>query len=370
MPSDLKSFFDQAVVEDLTRDIKAVYPNFQRRPFIAACMKGLDRLELLARGWHIAEAMKRYLPADFETSADILVRSLGPELNTAYLNGMAPLRYLPHVFFVAKYGLDHFEASMQAQYELTKRFTAEYSIRAFLQKYPEECCQRLREWAADANVHVRRLVSEGTRPRLPWAPRLRAFQHDPAPVLSLLELLEDDSELYVRRSVANNLNDIGKDHPEVLLDVCRKWSTGADSQRRWIIRHALRSLVKKGDPRALALLGFAAAPQIRIEKPGFSARRIRLGEDLTFSFDLVSAASTPQVLLVDFAVHFVKANGTASPKVFKLARVDLPPTGRKRVKGSVSFKTRTTRKQYPGVHKLDLRINGAVFQLGQVRVAD
>ena len=131
--------------------------------------------------------------------------------------------YLPHVFFVAKFGVGHFEASMRAQYELTQRFTAEYSIRGFLERYPERTLARLREWAGDANAHVRRLVSEGTRPRLPWAPRLRAFQDDPQPVLELLELLKDDPELYVRRSVANNLNDIGKDNPTALIDTCRHW---------------------------------------------------------------------------------------------------------------------------------------------------
>ena len=176
---------------------------------------------------------------------------------------MAAFLYMPHLFFVARHGLDHFEDSMRAQYALTQRFTAEYSIRAFLEKHPEATLARLREWAADPSQHVRRLVSEGTRPRLPWAPRLRAFQKDPRPVLELLELLKDDPELYVRRSVANNLNDIGKDHPALLTAVAKRWLRGATPERRWIVDHALRSAVKRADAGALGALGYGARPKWR-----------------------------------------------------------------------------------------------------------
>ena len=169
---------------------------------------------------------------------------------------MAAFLYMPHLFFVARHGLDHFEDSMRAQHALTQLFTAEYSIRAFLEKHPGATLARLREWTADPSHHVRRLVSEGTRPRLPWAPRLRAFQKDPRPVLELLELLKDDPELYVRRSVANNLNDIGKDHPALLTAVAKRWLRGASPERRWIVSHALRSAVKRADAGALGALGY------------------------------------------------------------------------------------------------------------------
>src|SRR4029453_10690801 len=205
---------------------------------------GLDRLELLQRGWHLAEALQAFLPQPFAKAADVLVASLGPELDGTEQFGMALFRYLPHVLFVQKYGLDDFEAAMQAQYELTNRFSAESSIRPYLAKHPEKTYARLVEWARDDNVHVRRLVSEGTRPRLPWAPRLPDFQKDPQPVIALLELLKDDPERYVQRSVPNNLNDIGKDHPEIAIDVCRRWMADATPARAWIVKHALRSLVK------------------------------------------------------------------------------------------------------------------------------
>src|SRR5262245_24710580 len=190
--------------------------------------------------------MRAHLPRAFPAAAEILVASLGPELDGTEGFGLSPFRYLPHVLFVQKYGLDHFEPAMRAQYELTKRFSAESSIRAYLVKYPDATYARLVEWARDESPHVRRLVSEGPRPRLPWAPRLPAFQKDPRPVIALLELLKDDPERYVQRSVANNINDIGKDHPDVAVALCRQWLNSATPARRWIVGHALRSLVKRG----------------------------------------------------------------------------------------------------------------------------
>jgi 3-methyladenine DNA glycosylase AlkC len=282
---------------------------------------------------------------------------------------MEVFRYLPHVFYVSKYGLESFEDAMQFQYEVTKRFSAEFSIRAYLQRHPDKTYERLQAWARDSNVHVRRLVSEGTRPRLPWAPRLSAFQRDPSSVIALLELLKDDPELYVRRSVANNLNDIGKDHPDVAVQTCRRWLEGATRDRKWIVNHALRSLVKKGHPGALKLLGVGAVPKVLVKSPRFSARAVSIGGNLEFSFDVVSMARSRQTLLVDYAVRFVRANGSTSRKVFKLKRLDLMEGARVTLSGRVSFRDMTTRRHYPGVHRFEALINGKLFHLGIVRVS-
>ena len=193
---------------------------------------------------------------------------------------METLFYLPFVFFVADHGLECFETSMRAQYELTKRFTAEFSIRAFIERYPNETLKRLAEWAHDPNMHVRRLVSEGTRPRLPWASRLRGFQEDPSPVLELLEVLKDDPEEYVRRSVANNLNDISKDHPELVVEVTRRWWLDASEDRRRLVRHALRTLVKAGNTEALAVLGYDAISAIEVRAVTCTPDVIEIGEKL------------------------------------------------------------------------------------------
>jgi 3-methyladenine DNA glycosylase AlkC len=253
---------------------------------------------------------------------------------------------------------------MRAQYELTQRFTAEYSIRGFLERYPERTLDRLRDWAGDSNVHVRRLVSEGTRPRLPWAPRLRAFQDDPQPVLQLLELLKDDPGLYVRRSVANNLNDIGKDNPTALIETCRQWLSGATAERTWLIRHALRSAVKRGEPAALEVLGFVPATGVEVRDIHIAPAVASIGESVTFTVELGNEGSAAQQLLVDLRVHFVKANGRPSPKVFVLKELEVEPGGSARLTKTISLAQHTTRTHYPGKHRVEVVVNGRVIGSG------
>ncbi|MGA8892019.1 MAG: DNA alkylation repair protein [Anaeromyxobacteraceae bacterium] len=368
MAPELKHFFDARVVGSVADDLRRVHRSLDREAFLAECLDGLGELELLARAWRIAEVMHRHLPARFPAAARVIVASLGPPLGSADTFGMEPFRHLPHVFYVSRHGLDHFEPSMAALRELTRRFTSEYGIRPFLERHPARTLERLRTWARDPDVHVRRLVSEGTRPRLPWAPRLRALQADPAPGLALLELLRDDPERYVQRSVANHLNDVGKDHPGLLVETCRRWSVDASPGRRWIVGHALRSLVKKGDRGALAVLGFGKAAPFRVEKVRLAPRRVRVGGRLTFSLDLVNPSRRPASLLVDYAVHFVKAPGEARPKVFKLRRVELPAGGRVALRGTVSFAPMTTRRHHPGRHRIDLLVNGVARPLGAFHV--
>ena len=264
MAEPLKNSFGPDVPVWVADVIEAVFPDFEREVFLQVALDGYDDLELTPRARHISKALAQVLPPDRDHAIRILIDSVGPEIGSNELTGMQSFRHLPFVFFVADEGLDCFETSMRAQYELTKRFTAEFSIRAFIERDPDKTLARLAEWARDPNVHVRRLVSEGTRPRLPWAPRLRGFQEDPSPVLELLEVLRDDPEEYVRRSVANNLNDISKDHPERAVDVVERWWVDAGEDRRRLVRHALRTLVKAGNARAIAVLGYGADSPIVI----------------------------------------------------------------------------------------------------------
>lgn len=368
MPASLKDILGPSAVAALARALRRAHPALDEAAFERAGTRGLAALELTPRARHLAEVMHAHLPQPFPKAARAIRRSLGPELASTEDLGLSPLFYLPHVFYVAKYGLEHFEAAMEAQYELTQRFTAEFSIRAYLERHPEATYRRLEAWASDPNVHVRRLVSEGTRPRLPWAPRLRAFQADPRPVLALLERLKDDPERYVQRSVANNLNDIGKDHPELLVEVCREWSREAPESRRWIVRHALRSLVKAAHPGALALLGVGARPRVRVEELRLTPQVARLGDTLRFTLALRSTSREPQSLMVDYAVHFVKANGGRRPKVFKLRRVELGPRASVTLAGKVSLEDLSTRKHYPGSHELELVVNGVSMPLGGFEV--
>ncbi|WNG48197.1 DNA alkylation repair protein [Archangium minus] len=368
MAESLKTFFDPILVRRIATQLRAVHSEFPERRFVAEASEGLDALELMDRARHIMRAMHRALPKDFEHAARILQDSLGPTMERTEGHGMSVFLYLPHVLYVAEHGLAHFEPAMRLQHALTQRFTAEFCIRPYLERYPRETLARLREWAGDANVHVRRLVSEGTRPRLPWAPRLRAFQEDPQPVLELLELLKDDPELYVRRSVANNLNDIGKDHPVLLVDTCERWSKGASPERQWIIRHALRSAVKRGDPRALALMGFEGPAALEVTAT-FHPSRVRLGQSVQVRLQVTNTSRERQKALVDLAVHFVKANGASRPKVFKVSTVDLVPGASSTLEKTVSLAALTTRQHYPGAHRVDALVNGAAIPVGAFDVS-
>ncbi|MBF6651192.1 DNA alkylation repair protein [Methylobacter sp. BlB1] len=257
----LKHLLDAEAVHCLARNISFVYPQFDSAGFYGAAMASLERLELLERGKKLAQALHQFLPQTYSSAVEILLASLTPPLESTDNNGLAVFFYLPHVCFVAEYGLDPgtcneddtFDVSIRAQYELTRRFSAEFSIRHFLIRHQERTLKKVHEWLTDPCPHVRRLCSEGTRPRLPWAIRIPSFISNPEPILPILEALKDDPSLYVRRSVANNLGDIAKDHPDLAFGICERWLIGASKERKWLIRHALRHPAKKGHPDALQL---------------------------------------------------------------------------------------------------------------------
>lgn len=365
MAEPLKTYFGERIPREIARQIAEVWPPFRARAFVREALDGYDALELMDRGRHLARVLRRYLPEAYSDALAILLRSVGtrPE-RTEGDGGMASFFYLPHVSFVAQFGLDDFDASMAAQHLLTQRFTAEFSVRPFIERYERESLRLLRKWTRDPHPHVRRLVSEGTRPRLPWAGRLRRFQQDPTPVLDLLELLKDDPELYVRRSVANNLNDIGKDHPDVLLAVARRWLVGAGSDRRALVRHALRSLVKQGNAEALGLLGFGGLAKVTVEQVRIAPVRVVKGGRVALSFVVRSTSRQAQQILVDLRVYYVKANGGVSPKVFKLKAVDLAAGVVLPFRKTLSLADLTTRRHYPGRHRVEALINGRVEPLG------
>ncbi len=363
MAAPLKDFFDERLARRIALSIKPVYADFPVDTFVAEATKGLAQLELLDRGKHFADALAKSLPGDYERAVDILLRSV--EVPPDKEGGsMSAFFYLPHVTFVAKWGLDHFDASMRAQYVLTQKFSAEFSIRHFILRDPARSLAVFHSWTNDTNEHVRRLVSEGTRPRLPWAVRLPPFIQNPAPVLELLEKLRDDPALYVRRSVANSLNDIAKDHPDLVVDVCRRWSHGASAERKWIIRHALRWLVKRGHVGAIQLLGGGTKPKVRIESIAITPNKVTLGSSVAMAFDLVSEGKKSQELVVDYVMHHPGATGKMRSKVFKLRRVKLEPQQCLRLEGRISLVDRTIRKHHPGLYRIDLRIGGTDFALG------
>lgn len=259
--SSLAGLLGSESVECLVHNLTLVHPSFDGDSFRRAALQGLGPLGIVQRGQHLARVLRTHLPTTYEDAVAVLIRSLTPPNEETEDLGLGVFFYLPHVSFVAAYGLDAegnggrdpFEISMTAQYELTRRFSAEFSMRPFLIRYPKRTLARLQEWTRDSDPHVRRLCSEGARPRLPWAMRIPAFIEDPRPVLPIIEALKDDQSLYVRRSVANHIGDIAKDHPGFAFEICERWLPGASVERKWLIRHAVRHPAKKGVKEALRL---------------------------------------------------------------------------------------------------------------------
>ncbi|MEM7355001.1 MAG: DNA alkylation repair protein [Acidobacteriota bacterium] len=364
MAEPLKNSFGPEVPETIARMVETADPSFDSAAFLAQALDGYDALELTPRAKQIAAALAEHLPADRQRALEILIASLGPEIGDSELTGMEVFVYLPHVYFVAEHGLEHFDLAMRAQYELTKRFTAEFSLRAYIERYPAETLARLHSWADDPNVHVRRLVSEGCRPRLPWAPRLRRFQEDPAPVLELLELLKDDSEEYVRRSVANCLNDIAKDHPDRVVETVRRWWPDADPDERRMIRHALRTLIKQGNAGALGVLGYGSDSPVVVRAVRCTPESLPIGGKIQLEIEIVNPSKDLAGALVDLRVHFVKANGSTAPKVFKGGELELGPGEQAVVRKKISVAQHSTRTHYPGRHTVEVLLNGTAHPGG------
>jgi len=360
----LKHFFNSEVIAEIARMIGAQHRAFDRNAFTRSALAGLDELELLPRARHIAAALRTHLPPDTRHALEILVASLPPIVPVEENHEFSSFLYLPYTVFIGDHGPEHFDLGMQANYEITQRFTAEFSIRPFLVQHQERTLEMLHAWTSDASHHVRRLVSEGTRPRLPWASRLPMFQRDPAPVIALLEKLKDDPSLYVRRSVANNLNDIGKDNPDVLFTVARTWLKGAGTDREWIVNHALRSSIKRGEKEAFEILGFGEQPNSRITECRIVPERVEIGTSVQVEVRVHNDAKKAQNLLVDLQVHFVKSNGSTSAKVFKVAAFELSAGESRVVRKTISVRQHTTRTHYPGIHQVDVLINNTPTTIG------
>lgn len=330
----------------------AASPRFDRTVFLAAATPGLEALSVMERVRHIADALHGALPGEYPQALAVL-RAMGPRLTHAF-QGFVLAEY------VARYGLHDVERSMEALADLTRHGSAEFAIRPFLARDPTRVLAQMRAWAEHSDAHVRRLASEGARPRLPWATRVPALKEDPTLAAPILERLKADPSLYVRKSVANHLNDIGKDRPDWLVERLSGWSRD-DPRTAWIVRHALRSRIKQGDPAALALVG--ARPDVAVTVMGFAIApaSITLGETIVITAALTSDAQSDQRLVVDYRVHYVRAGGRTTAKVFKWKTFDLGAGA------SVSLATRqvirdfSTRRHHPGRHAVELLVNGRVM---------
>jgi 3-methyladenine DNA glycosylase AlkC len=357
----VRDVFNEKVVNQLAGNLRRVWRGFDAKGFSNSINSRLKALTFSERSNLIRDRLGEYLPKGYPRALEIILKALPPEMTENEITGYDGFIIMLQNDFVAKYGLDHYDLSMQALYQMTKRFTAEGAIRPFILKYPERTLAILSEWAEDENCHVRRLVSEGTRPRLPWTMQLKQFIEDPRPVLGLLEKLKTDPELMVRRSVANNLNDVAKDNPELVIKVLGRWKKINNEGTQWLIRHAARTLVKQGDRDVLTILGYSPNVDITISKIKLGKPTVKMGSNLNFSFEVQSTSKQTQTLVIDYVIQHVKANGKLTPKVFKLTRKTLEPGQVMEISKKHSFRSISTRKYYAGNHALEIQVNGTIY---------
>ena len=374
MSTLFKDVFNLSSIAHLGQAISQVWSNFDQTQFISIALYDLSSLEMKARSNQIVTALNNTLPSDFKLATQILIAALAPvhDIDTdssGWTNNLASDRgigswlIMPCADYIALHGTsettsENFALSMQALHAMTKRFSAEFAIRHFIVARPEQTFAVLQQWALDSDKHVRRLVSEGSRPRLPWGIRLQAQVIDPTPTLVLLEQLKNDPEEYVRLSVANHLNDIAKDHPDLVNDIAQRWLNEMPSspQRAKLVKHACRTLIKQGNRSTLTILGYADAKvdvTFTLVK-GF----IKMGASVQLECIIHNPTTSTQALLVDYVVHHQKANGSTSPKVFKWKQLQIKSGSTVTICKQHSFRPVTTRKYYPGEHRFEIQING------------
>lgn len=350
----LKYLLTKELIDQTGKEFQKASKAFDRKRFSKLVFDDQwDNRELKDRSNHIADCIRELLPSDYPEALDLFlhvvetVKDKEPE---------GRLEYWFYPNFIQLHGLDHPKLSVPALAKVTHLFSSEFAVRPFIDRNPKGMMKTMQKWSRSKDFHVRRLASEGCRPRLPWGLRLNQFVQDPSPILPILENLKNDPELYVRRSVANNLNDIGKDNQAVVLKLLRGWKKDRQAGTDWITGHALRSMVKAGNKDALSILGYPANPAIEIVDFALESASVKKGEKIKFGFDLKNLKK--QKLMVDYVIHFMKSNGETAPKVFKLKKLDLAKGEDLHIEKQHSFVQINTRKYYPGKHVLELQING------------
>jgi 3-methyladenine DNA glycosylase AlkC len=353
----MKDSLGPHAIKRIGKSVALVVPGFNAKAFQADAELGLSELELKARVHHLIAVLHRHYDMPFKKLSKYLQDLPQVWDRAEAANNNAGFAAWPLIDYIAAHGLQYPKEALQTLEKLTPLFSAEFAVRPFIQQHTDVTYAKLLEWCEHPSEHVRRLASEGSRPRLPWAMRLPQYINDPRPLAAILEKLKTDESLYVRRSVANSLNDISKDNAEWMIQLCERWLADKHQHTDWIVKHALRSLVKAGDARVFPLLGYAAAPNVVATEIKLNKKRIAKGEAVSFSC-IITAGDQAQNLVVDYIIYFMKANGKLAPKVFKLKNIILAENESVMLSKSYSFKPITTRRYYVGTHQLSLQVNG------------
>jgi 3-methyladenine DNA glycosylase AlkC len=361
MSSLLKDRYSPAYAKRLAAAVSEAWPRFDKVGYTRAVLgDGWAGLELKQRMRRLSSTLHRFLPMPYIRQIAVLEKTAAP------FGGFEGMLFPD---FVEQFGLDDFDISVRALEWFTQFSSSEFAVRPFIVRYGARMMAVMRRWTSHDNEHVRRLASEGCRPRLPWAMALPEFKRDPSPVLPILEALKADPSDYVRRSVANNLNDIAKDHPEVVLGVAQRW-LGKSKLTDALVKHACRTLLKRGDVRALELFGYRRTAEVKVTGLWFSAANLRIGEDLRFGFAVMHRARHPLALRLEYAVDFVKAGGRTTRKVFKITEGTFVPGVPREFDRKHRFRDFTTRRHHPGKHRLTILINGEASAESCLQLSD
>lgn len=347
-----KDRFNYESLYKLALEIQTVYDRFPIDEFLKSTMdERWNNLEFKQRVMQIGENLGKYLPSDYKTAIHIIDKVI---MNyNICLDGF--VIFFPA--FVELYGQDeeNWDVSMAALARYTPYASAEFAVRTFIMNDETRMMEQMAAWARHDNEHIRRLASEGCRPRLPWGRALPNFQKDPFPVLRILEQLKADPSPYVRKSVANNLNDISKTHPDLVVKIARDWY-GKDEKTDWIVKHGCRTLLKKGNSDILGILGFADASCVKVDGFSLGAATVPIGADLTFSFEIEANKATK--IRLEYGIDYVKASGRRNRKIFQISELIFKENGKKTYIKTHSLADTSTRKHYPGIHSVTLIING------------
>ena len=349
----LKEMFNHTYYKNLTSAVSIVHSPFNTSSFLKNAIKDLSTRSLNERMRHTAHTLQQYLPNDYQKSISILKDTVT----------LLPTGYTALVFpeFVSLFGQSHYKVSIDALKFFTQFGSSEFAIRTFLKSDLNKTLKIMYKWSEDDNVHVRRLASEGSRPRLPWSFKLEEIIQNPQLTAPILENLKADDELYVRKSVANHLNDQTKDTPDYVIKLIKSWDR-THPHTAWIVKRGCRSLLKQGHKQSMAIFNLSSEVNVMVKDFAMNKRTIKLNEKLQFNFSVVSKQNTSQRLMIDYRIHYYKKSGTQLPKVFKLKEVTLKPKEEVSIIKTQRFQDFTTRQLHSGTHRLEILINGKVVK--------
>lgn len=356
MSNLLKDIYSIHFYDKFSDVLGEVIANFDKQKFTADIFTdNWDSKELKQRMKHTSCVLHQFLPDDFTQTPKVFAEIISKIKEKPFTKSSFEFMFFPD--YIENYGIDDFETSVKTIEFVTQFTSCEFAVRPFIIKYGERMLQQMYQWSLHENHHVRRLASEGSRPRLPWAMALPELKRNPKPILPLLENLKNDASEYVRRSVANNLNDIAKDNPDLVIQIAKQWK-GKSKETEAIIKHGCRTLLKQGNSDILKFFGLADNPKVELINFKIKTNAICVGENLEFSFSLQNNDEKTQFIRLEYAIYYLRKNGQLSRKVFKISERQLNPSQTIEIHRRQSFKIITTRQFYIGQQKLSIIVNG------------